>query len=424
MAQPLRTGSQMHPVTPLNTPPITDRHFMIAGGLSLAGEIVIGQIADFAALLEGEQADAPDEPLADFASMPLDPAPPGGLMQAELPVAKQGVAPAVSSLAISLSSAAGRAAPASAPAAGMAAGRSATGPAPLPQPEPSARDLATSPARADAATFALPAHAPPPGPVLWQAPGAPAEPSPPPVGTGFDAQAVGGTTGFAGPVEGARTPSRGGGRPVTLAPPSGEARLAGGSDAASEPVPHQSSPAASMSRIAGAGDAAAVLAAPASPARQIDPAGAVTVATALSPSAATQPEHVRFTIAHQQFGAVNLRLEPATDAGVAVTLSASDPDFLPAVHAALTERVEGSRTFADRQPAPDQHAGKQAGAGSLAQGDGLLQNDASHSGAGAPSSQRLTLPHLAPDAPERWQPDSSAAGRALEPGGRHGQRFA
>lgn len=414
----------MHPGTLLNTPPITDRPPMIGGGLSPAGEIASGQIADFAALLEGEQADANDEPLPDIVVMPFDPAPLGGLVQAELPVAKQGIAPAVSSLAISLPSAAGRAAPVSAPVAGMAAGQSATGPTPLPQPEPSARDLATSPARADVAAFVPPAHAPPPGPVPWQAPGAPAEPSLPLIETGFRAPAVAGTTVPALPVDDAQPTSRSTGRSVTLALPSGEARLPGGADTASEPVLHHSSPAASMSKTAGAGDAAAAFAVPSSPARQIDLASAVTVATTLSPSAATQPEHVRFTIAHQQFGAVNLRLEPATDGGVAVTLSASDPDFLPAVHAALTERAEGGRTFADRQPAHDQPAGKQSGAGSPAQGDALLQNGASHSGAGTPSSQRQTLPHHAPDAPERWQPDSSAAGRALEPGGRHGQRFA
>ncbi len=179
-----------------------------------------------------------------------------------------------------------------------------------------------------------------------------------------------------------------------------------------------------MVRAASAGDTAAALPVPASPVRQIDLASAVAVATALSPTAATQPEHVRVTITHQQFGAVNLRLEAATDAGVAVTLSASDPDFLPAVHAALIERAEGGRTSADRQSAHDQQAGKNPGAGPPAQGDGLLQKDASHSGAGAPPSQRRTLRHHDPDVPERWHPAPTAAGRALEPGTRHGQRFA
>lgn len=60
---------------------------------------------------------------------------------------------------------------------------------------------------------------------------------------------------------------------------------------------------------------------------------------------------VRLAVPHTEFGPVAIRLDPSP-LGLAANLSSADPDFIPAVNAALAERIQAERVAADRALSP------------------------------------------------------------------------
>jgi len=114
---------------------------------------------------------------------------------------------------------------------------------------------------------------------------------------------------------------------------------------------------------------------------------------------AARSDSAQLTVAHDQFGRVSMKLEAMAGGALAVTLGNADPEFAPAVHAALAERpaqdqrpvaVAGSdASRADTQnPRGDTGAnGGANGGGALAQGSGERASQQAPSGRTRASDQ-------------------------------------
>lgn len=72
-----------------------------------------------------------------------------------------------------------------------------------------------------------------------------------------------------------------------------------------------------------------------------------TIERLITARVAGRSDDIRLAIDHGAFGPVAIRLNHA-ESGLSAVLSSADPDFLPAVHAALTERVQAERIAAER----------------------------------------------------------------------------
>ena len=82
---------------------------------------------------------------------------------------------------------------------------------------------------------------------------------------------------------------------------------------------------------------------------------------------------VQMSVTHEDFGAVNVRIDQASGTGLAgVALTSLDPGFAPAVHAALADRGAS-----ERQPANGDTS--KGGDQPQARGDGSAQNGQAHS---------------------------------------------
>ncbi len=117
---------------------------------------------------------------------------------------------------------------------------------------------------------------------------------------------------------------------------------------------------------------------------------------------AAKPE---MTLRHQEFGAINLRLE-ATGADLRASLSARDPAFVPAVQAALADRAIAASS--ESAPGQSQRGQDQQGANqNWSGGHGSSQSDRSYgssTGSGHASSQ--------PYPEQTSQRDEEAGGRS------------